>query len=260
MKLPPFVLVEPNTIDDVLGELAAPGSLLMAGGQGLLLRLRTGEARAGRLVSLRGVDGLGGMANSDGSIRVGARLTIRELLEGAPPFLASPASRIGNEAVRTMATVGGNLVHAAATSEILLALLATGGRAFFTVPSGARESVAGMDICHLGTEPQRRLITELAFQKPLGASFGEYGPQGYWVPQFAVYAALRHDGSLAVACAAAEGDRRLFESVPHGDVRRHVRDLLRADPLATRLPADWMAGVVAHHCSLAMADRREGIR
>lgn len=264
MKLPPFVILRPSSVEAVIAELAAPGTALLAGGQGILFRLRTGETRAGRLVALSDVHGLDGVTQRDGFLEIGARVTLRHLAavsaQMGAPLLADAARHVGNEAVRTLATIGGNLGHGVATCETLLALAAAGGRAHFTRADGERQEVAGDALLGLGAQVEEGgLVTGVGFPCTLlGASFAEFGPQGMWVPELAVAAAWRAGGSLAVALAVGEGGRRLFTDVDLHDARSDIASRLATDPLDTSLPAAWIAAIAAHHASLAKASRREG--
>lgn len=119
MKLPDFDYRAPESLQAVLGTLAAAGSdaSVLAGGQSLLPAMRYGLARPAVLLDLKRVPSLRGARAEDGGRSIGAMTTHADLAQAEPAtpldaLLAAHAAQIAFPAVRTRGTVGGSLVHA----------------------------------------------------------------------------------------------------------------------------------------------------
>jgi aerobic carbon-monoxide dehydrogenase medium subunit len=114
-----FELLQPGSIEEAVSLLSArrEDTRVLAGGQSLLLMLRSGLLRPGSLLSLNNLSGLGGIGTTpEGNLYIGALATHREIL-GSPlvrakaPLLAQAAEKIGSTPVRNFGTIGGNLCH-----------------------------------------------------------------------------------------------------------------------------------------------------
>lgn len=114
-----FELLQPESLEEALSLIHARAeeTRVLAGGQSLLLMLRTGLLRPGSLLSLNKLSGLAGIGLTPaGSLRIGALATHREIL-GSPlvrekaALLAQAAEKIGSTPVRNFGTIGGNLCH-----------------------------------------------------------------------------------------------------------------------------------------------------
>ncbi|MFI8088851.1 FAD binding domain-containing protein [Streptomyces sp. NPDC086080] len=131
MILTDFDYVRAATLDEAAALLAEPGSRALAGGQSLLVELKTGEGTAARLVDLRGLAGLRGVQETGaGGLRVGALTTLAELardprVRAVSPALAEAARAVGDPQVRHLGTLGGNL---AAATDITPAGAVSGAR------------------------------------------------------------------------------------------------------------------------------------
>ena len=107
--------VRPTNISDASGALHERNTVALGGGTDLLVTMREGLVRPGRLVDLRAI--LGGDAISwtaDGSLRLGATVTIAAIAAEARirerfRALAMACEAVGSPALRNMGTIGGNL-------------------------------------------------------------------------------------------------------------------------------------------------------
>jgi aerobic carbon-monoxide dehydrogenase medium subunit len=97
--------------------LAEPGAVAKMGGCAVLTRFRSGRLRARLLVGLNDLPGVGELTFDDiGGARIGAGVTLARL-ERVPdfargwPLLAKVLSKIGSPAIRTSATVVGNVAQ-----------------------------------------------------------------------------------------------------------------------------------------------------
>jgi aerobic carbon-monoxide dehydrogenase medium subunit len=130
VRLPPFELVEPETLAGAVEALARGNgeSRLVAGGTALVPMLRLGLLRPARLISLHRIAVLTTLRQDAGTLELGAMVSHATLARSAPvragwPLLASAAQQVASPAIRTSATVGGNLCYAEAASDLAPALL-----------------------------------------------------------------------------------------------------------------------------------------
>lgn len=137
-----------RTLADAQRLLAAnPGAKLLAGGHSLIplmkLRLATPPAVVdiGRIAELRGI------ARSGDTVRIGSLTTHAEIaasadLQKSAPALAEAAALIGDPAVRSRGTIGGNIAHADPASDLPTVLVALDARIVAMGASGERTIAA----------------------------------------------------------------------------------------------------------------------
>jgi aerobic carbon-monoxide dehydrogenase medium subunit len=122
--------VAPQTLEDAYRALEAEDARCLAGGQSLVAMMNLGLVAPSRLVSLRRISALRGIAvQSDGSLRIGAMTTYAELaaLEApgaGPALLAQTARVVAYPAVRAFGTIGGSVAHADPAADYPVALVA----------------------------------------------------------------------------------------------------------------------------------------
>jgi carbon-monoxide dehydrogenase medium subunit len=135
----------PDSIDGALEELAADGSVALAGGTSLVLMLKQDLVPASRVVWLGRISGLRGISSSpEGALAIGATTTVAEIaassdVQRLQPALAEAAAHVGNPRVRAVATLGGGLVHADPRQDLPPVLLALGASATVRGRHGERE-------------------------------------------------------------------------------------------------------------------------
>jgi carbon-monoxide dehydrogenase medium subunit len=145
-RLPPFEYLTPRTLAETCSLLAEHGrkAAVLAGGTDLLLRMKRREKTPRYLVSLKNVPGLDKI-KSDGrtGLRIGARTTIRDIQRSPVikkdfPALAAAADALASPQIRNLATVGGNICHAAPCADMLPPLIALGAKIKLVGPEGRR--------------------------------------------------------------------------------------------------------------------------
>lgn len=150
----------PATVAEAIAQLAADGgeAIAMGGGTSVALLLKNGLIEPGRIVWLGKVPGLRRLAaGSDGTLVIGATVTLRELaaaeaVRALAPALAYAAGQVGNPRVRAVATLGGALVHGDPRQDIPPVLLALEARVRIAGLSGEREvPVAGFHTAFMET-------------------------------------------------------------------------------------------------------------
>ena len=141
----PFTYLTPLAADEAVRLLDMHGAeaRVIAGGQTLLLAMKTRAARPSVLVSLASVAGLSGVRiDGTGELVVGATTTYAELtrteLPGWHAEIAAAAGNLADRPVRTMGTIGGALC--AAEQRFDMPALVTGLGATLEVlsPDGVR--------------------------------------------------------------------------------------------------------------------------
>jgi carbon-monoxide dehydrogenase medium subunit len=140
-----FSYLTPGSAAEAVALLAqhGPRAQVIAGGQSLLLAMKTRTARPAVLVSLGDVDSLSGVRLADsGELVVGATTTYamltRARLTGWHTEIAAIAGNLADRPVRTMGTIGGALCAADARFDMLTLVTGTGARLEVLGPSGVR--------------------------------------------------------------------------------------------------------------------------
>jgi xanthine dehydrogenase YagS FAD-binding subunit len=110
-----FEWTNATTVEEALGQLGS-GVAVKAGGVDLLDRIKEGLDAPRRLVNIRNVKALRGIAADGDGLRVGPLATLAEIGEDRAvreryTALADAASHAATPQIRNMATVGGNLLQ-----------------------------------------------------------------------------------------------------------------------------------------------------
>ncbi len=150
-RLRPFALHRAGSVDEASALLAedGPDAVLYAGGTELLVLLKAGFLRPRRLVDVKRVPGLGGIAvEADGALAIGATATHRDVERSAEvraqcPLVAAVARHVANVRVRAVGTVGGNLAFADPHSDLASLCLVFDARVRLHGPAGPREVALG---------------------------------------------------------------------------------------------------------------------
>ena len=122
--------IVPDTLADACRALEAQGAQCLAGGQSLVAMMNLGLAAPERLVSLRRIAALRGIATArDGGLRIGAMTTHAELarLRSDVPgamLLAQAARLVAYPAIRNRGTIGGSVALADPAADYPVALVA----------------------------------------------------------------------------------------------------------------------------------------
>lgn len=130
----------PRSLPEAIGllERHGPDVLVMAGGTVAMPLVNEGISLPERVMSLKGA-GLDAMTQGDGTLRIGATVTLTRLLEqDAVSLLAEAARHTASWAVRNMGTVGGNLFTPPPGGDVAVALLALDAQVRLAGPRGER--------------------------------------------------------------------------------------------------------------------------
>ena len=131
------VLHRPDTLAEALA-LSGPGSVWWAGGTDLWLMIDRKGLRPEALIDLTHIAELQLIQTTEAETTLGAAVTLAELEESPLPAVAEAVRRMCTVQTRTLATLGGNLCHAAPSADLAPVLLALGAEVSIAGPKGAR--------------------------------------------------------------------------------------------------------------------------
>lgn len=122
---------------------AHPGAKLLAGGHSLIPLMKLRLAMPPAVIDIGRIQELRGISRSGDTIRIGALTTHAELaasadLQKSAAALAEAAALVGDPAVRSRGTIGGNIAHADPASDLPTVLVALDARITVIGPKGTR--------------------------------------------------------------------------------------------------------------------------
>ena len=134
----------PKSLEEATEILRAGNVTLFAGGTDVMPQTRAGRVKLQPvLMNLRRVPELRGIDEEGGVVRLGALVTITEMLESALVrdrlnLLWQSCDHFASDQIRNAATVGGNVCNASPAGDTLVPLLALNARAVLAAkPNGA---------------------------------------------------------------------------------------------------------------------------
>jgi xanthine dehydrogenase iron-sulfur cluster and FAD-binding subunit A len=171
----PFDYIAAATIAEACNVLADRGADAreLAGGTDLLIELRRGPTRAPPVVlDISGVAEMAGIVDANGTVTIGPLATHADLMRSDAvqkfaPLLGAAAATIGSPQIRARATVGGNIMNAAACADTVPPLIALGATVTLQSKADCRE-LALADLFVKPYETKARadeLLTAVRFPK-----------------------------------------------------------------------------------------------
>lgn len=139
-----FEYQRPRTLAEASELLARDDSVALAGGTDLLVAMRHRKSEPSMVVDLKSVTELGsGVVVQDDQIRIGGRVTMRQLIDDEVvnehfPALVEAASVVGSVQIRNRATLAGNICNASPAADTAPALLAYDTSVAVDGPKGSR--------------------------------------------------------------------------------------------------------------------------
>lgn len=140
-----FDYYQPTTLEEAfeLMEKLEGRARYIAGGTDVLIRIKQKALEPDALISLRGIDGLKGIAR-DPALSLGSMTLLRDLEKNRIilrdyPALSEAVRVLANPQVRNVATIGGNLVNAAPSADCAPPLLVMAAKLRIDGPKGSRE-------------------------------------------------------------------------------------------------------------------------
>lgn len=138
-----FKLETPAGLEDALRLLSEGNVTPMAGGTNLMIDLRSGKERPSRILALDRLDDLRGIEMGDGTIAIGSRTTVSDILRSselaiAGPSLVDAARLFAGQMVRNAGTIGGNVACASPAADLVCPLMSLDATVTLASVSGRR--------------------------------------------------------------------------------------------------------------------------
>jgi len=279
----------PTSLEEAAGILRAGNVTVLAGGTDLMPQTQAGRMHLQPvLMNVRRVPELRGIAEQGGAVRIGALVTITELLESALVrerlgMLWQACDHFASDQIRNAATLGGNLCNASPAGDTLVPLLALNARVVLASKPNGTLQTRRVPLAEFLLGPGRtcRAPAELlaAVEVPLppagfAGEFYKHGTRpGLDIAATASAAAARRDGAVlrdvriafgAVAQtgirapraeAALEGrapDAATLEAAAQAALAEihPISDLRASDWYRRELIHNMLKRVLAHVCQL----------
>jgi len=279
----------PTSLEEAAGILRAGNVTVLAGGTDLMPQTQAGRMHLQPvLMNVRRVPELRGIAEAGGAVRIGALVTITELLESALVrerlgMLWQACDHFASDQIRNAATVGGNLCNASPAGDTLVPLLALNARVVLASKPNGTLQTRRVPLAEFLLGPGRtcRAPAELlaAVEVPLppagfAGEFYKHGTRpGLDIAAISIAAGARRDGAVlrdvriafgAVAPtvirapraeAALEGrapDAATLEAAAQAALAEihPISDLRASDWYRRELIHNMLKRVLAHVCQL----------
>lgn len=249
-------LFRPATVAEAVSLLAGdPEAKPIAGGATLVAMMNAQVLEPAALVSLAGIDEIRGITSaSDGRLRIGAFTRHREtaassLLAGTAAVVRDAASKIANDTVRNMGTIGGSIAFADPGLDYPPALVAAAAEVEIASVKG-RRTVAARDFFvdwYTTALAPGELVTAVLLPRP------DHGAAGVYIK----HARVSGDYAIASVAACRLPDGRLSVAVggcgPTPLANDEANRLLEDDRSNTAIEA---AGAIL----VALADPLDDVR
>ena len=146
MLLPRFDFHEPTSVEEACQVMGAfkDKARPIAGGTDLMVNMKKKIVVPEQVVSLGRIESLRSIARQNGTLHIGACVTVAELaasdaVKGAVGALSSGAAALGSPLVRNLATIGGNIGSARPAADLPPSLMAYGATVVIESAGGSRE-------------------------------------------------------------------------------------------------------------------------
>ena len=228
-----------SSLSDAQKLLAAnPGAKLLAGGHSLIPLMKLRLATPPALVDIGRIPELRGIARRGDAIRIGSLTTHAELaasadLQKSAAALAEAAGLVGDPAVRSRGTIGGNIAHADPASDLPAVLVALNASIVAIGPSGERTVAADGFFTGIMTTAlaDNEVVTAIVVPVSVRGQGSAYVKFEHPASRYAVIGAA---ASVTMAGNTCSGARiALGGLVPHATRAQAVEKALTGKPLDT---------------------------
>ena len=202
----------PQSLDEAAEIMRAGNVTILAGGTDLMPQTRAGRMSFQPvMMNVQRVPELRGIAQQGGAFRIGALVTITELLDSAfvrerLNLLWQACNHFASDQIRNAATIGGNLCNASPAGDTLLPLLALDAQAVLAGKPNGTLQLRRVPLQQFFLAPGRtcRAPTEIlaAVEVPLPSTgfvgeFYKHGTRpGLDISAIAIAAGARRDGGV----------------------------------------------------------------
>jgi len=215
-----------------------PGAKLLAGGHSLIPLMKLRLATPSAVVDIGRIPELRGISKSGDGIRIGSLTTHGEIAASADvqksaAALAEAAGLVGDPAVRSRGTIGGNVAHADPASDLPTVLVALDAKIVAVGPKGERTIAAdgfftGIMSTALGDD---EVITAIVVPVAARGQGSAYVKFAHPASRYAVIGAAASITASGNTCSAARV--ALGGLVPHASRAKGVEDALAGKTLDT---------------------------
>jgi carbon-monoxide dehydrogenase medium subunit len=212
-----FDYARATSLDDAIARLGASDGTakLLAGGHSLIPLMKLRLATPAAVVDIGRIPELRGIVRSGNGIRIGALTTHAEIaasadLQKSAPALAEAAGLVGDPAVRSRGTIGGNIAHADPASDLPTVLVALNASIVAVGPSGERTVAAdgfftGIMSTVLADNEVVTAIVVPAAVKGQGSAYVKFAHPASGYAVIGVAASVTMEGSTCSAAQIALG-------------------------------------------------------
>jgi carbon-monoxide dehydrogenase medium subunit len=236
-----------RSLSDAQQLLAAhPGAKLLAGGHSLIPLMKLRLAAPPALVDIGRIPELRGISRSGDTIRIGALTTHAEIaasveLQKSAAALSEAAGLVGDPAVRSRGTIGGNIAHADPASDLPTVLVALDARIVAIGPAGERTiSADGFFTGIMSTAlADNEIVTAIVVPSSARGQGSAYVKFSHPASRYAVIGVAASVTVAGNACSAARV--ALGGLLPHASRAAAVEKALTGKPLDTSAIANAAA-------------------
>jgi len=223
-----------------------PGAKLLAGGHSLIPLMKLRLAAPPALVDIGRIPELRGISRSGDTIRIGALTTHAEIaasveLQKSAAALSEAAGLVGDPAVRSRGTIGGNIAHADPASDLPTVLVALDARIVAIGPAGERTiSADGFFTGIMSTAlADNEIVTAIVVPSSARGQGSAYVKFSHPASRYAVIGVAASVTVAGNACSAARV--ALGGLLPHASRAAAVEKALTGKPLDTSAIANAAA-------------------
>jgi carbon-monoxide dehydrogenase medium subunit len=212
-----FEYEKPTSIQQAIGLLAVPGSVVLAGGQSLIPLLNRRNIAPKTVIDISQIPELRKIGLDDAFLRIGAAARLSEILKSPAlaefPLLSEALMSTANPTIRNRATLVGNLVRANPFSELTVAVVALDAQIVIG-GNGKTRKIAASDFFvgpHVSAIGEGEIVITVEFPRPkaalMGCSFSEIMVRASAPPLICVAARIEADaqGKITDACLVVGG-------------------------------------------------------
>jgi aerobic carbon-monoxide dehydrogenase medium subunit len=228
-----------KSLSDAQRLLAAnPGAKLLAGGHSLIPLMKLRLATPSAVVDIGRIPELRGISKSGDTIRIGSLTTHAEIaasgdVQKSAAALADAAGLVGDPAVRSRGTIGGNIAHADPASDLPTVLVALNAQIVAVGPKGERTMAAdgfftGIMSTALAEDEVVTAIVVPASAKGQGSAYVKFSHPASRYAVIGVAASITASGNTCSAARVALGGL-----LPHASRAQAVEKALTGKSLDT---------------------------
>ncbi len=183
VHLPKFKLLSPKTIAEATTLLSQhqENTAILAGGTDLIPEMRKRKRTPEYVLSLKSIPGLDSIEQRDGKVIFGPLVTLNQVkaspvIRGGYAVLAEAADKFGNNQIRNMATVAGNLCNSSCCADTASPLMVLGAQLKLKSAQGER-NLPVEKFCQTPFKPtlkQDELLVEISVPQSSPTTVGTY--------------------------------------------------------------------------------------